>query len=209
MNQAEQGIALYLGEECLNYLQTVTIGIAGAGGLGSNCAMHLVRSGFKKFVIADFDRVDESNLNRQAYRLDQVGELKVMALSRNMLAVNPDLELDLRTVSVTPENIEALFIHCDVVIEAFDSPSFKKMIVEKFIATDKVVVTASGMGGAGNMESMKTRRVRDNLYMIGDMETECCAEMPPLSPKVGVAAAMQADAVLHHYLEEFRKQGGA
>ena len=89
MNAAEQGMAAYLGEERLAFLQTVTVGIAGAGGLGSNCAMHLVRSGFKRFVIADFDRVEPSNLNRQAFRLDQVGEKKVAALAENMRGVNP------------------------------------------------------------------------------------------------------------------------
>lgn len=209
MNRTEKGIALYLGEERLKYLQTVTVGIAGAGGLGSNCAMHLVRSGFRRFVIADFDRVDHSNLNRQAYRLDQVGQLKVMALSKNMLAVNPDLELDLRTTDITPDNMKAIFMDCDVVVEAFDAPMFKKALVEAYLSTDKVVVSASGMGGTGNTDAMVTRRVRDNFYMIGDMETECSMEDPPFSPRVGIAAAMQADAVFHHYLEQYKNQGGA
>ena len=48
-------------------LKDFRIGIAGAGGLGSNCAMALVRSGITKLIIADFDSVDESNLNRQFY----------------------------------------------------------------------------------------------------------------------------------------------
>lgn len=209
MNQTEQGIALYLGEDRLKYLQTITVGIAGAGGLGSNCAMHLVRSGFKRFVIADFDRVDTSNLNRQAYRLDQVGQLKVMALSKNMLAVNPELDLDLRTVDVTPDNMGAIFIDCDVVVEAFDMPMFKKTLVEEFIHTNKLVVTASGIGGSGNTDAMQTRKVRDNLYMIGDMETECSMDDPPFSPKVAIAAAKQADVVLDFYLQKYKTQGGA
>jgi len=207
MNQTEHGLAIYLGEERLAYLQTVTVGIAGAGGLGSNCAMHLVRSGFKRFVVADFDRVDESNLNRQAYRLDQVGQLKVVALSKNMLAVNPELDLDLRTVNVTPDNMSAIFMDCDVVVEAFDEPLFKKALVEEFLPTDKLVVAASGIGGTGNADAIRTRKVRDNFYMIGDMETECSMDNPPLSPKVAVAAAKQADVVLNHYLEKFKAEG--
>lgn len=209
MNQAERGIALYIGEDRLRYLQSITVGIAGAGGLGSNCAMHLVRSGFRRFVLIDFDRVDESNLNRQAYRLDQVGQIKVMALSKNMLAVNPDLDLDLRTVTVTPDNMEALFMECDVVVEAFDDPLFKKALVETFLPTDKLVVSASGIGGTGNADALITRKIRDNFYMVGDMETECSMDNPPLSPKVTIAAAKQADVVLNHYLEQFKTQGGA
>lgn len=209
MNLTEKGIAVYLGEERLAYLQTITVGIAGAGGLGSNCAMHLVRSGFRRFVLTDFDRIDESNLNRQAYRLDQVGQLKVMALSQNMLAVNPDIDLDIRTVDVTPDNMAAIFMDCDVVIEAFDEPTFKKALVETFLPTEKLVVAASGIGGTGNSDAIKTRRVRDNFYMIGDMETECSMDNPPFSPKVAIAAAKQADVVLCHYLEKFKTEGGA
>ncbi|QJB54914.1 sulfur carrier protein ThiS adenylyltransferase ThiF [Pseudodesulfovibrio sp. zrk46] len=209
MNVTEQGIALYLGEERLRFLQTITVGIAGAGGLGSNCAMHLVRSGFRKFVIADFDRLEASNLNRQAYSKDQVGQLKVRALAANMLAVNPDLEIDLRTNDVTPDNMAAMFMSCDAVVEAFDDPSCKKVLVETYMPSDKLVVAASGIGGYGSSDDIRTRRIRDNFFLIGDMETECSMEHPPMSPKVGVAAAKQADAVLSYYLEQYEKQGGA
>ncbi|MBI9079786.1 MAG: sulfur carrier protein ThiS adenylyltransferase ThiF [Pseudodesulfovibrio sp.] len=207
MNLTEQGIAVFLGEKRLAYLQTITVGIGGVGGLGSNCAMHLVRSGFKRFVLADFDRVDESNLNRQAYQLDQVGQLKVMALSRNLMAVNPDIDLDIRTVEVTPDNMSAIFMDCDVVIEAFDDPFVKKTFVEMFLPTDKLIVSASGIGGTGNADAIVTRRIRDNFYMIGDMETECSVENPPFSPKVSIAAAKQADVVLRYYLDRFVAEG--
>ena len=57
------------------------VGIAGAGGLGSNCAAHLVRAGMKKLVIADFDVVNESNLNRQFFFRNQLGQKKVVNAS--------------------------------------------------------------------------------------------------------------------------------
>ncbi len=208
MNLAEQGMAAYLGEERLAYLQSVTVGIAGAGGLGSNCAMHLVRSGFKRFVLADFDRVDETNLNRQAFRLDQVGLDKVSALASNMRDVNPDVEVDGRCVRLTSDNVSALFAGCDVVVEALDAPQSKALVVETFLSSDVLVVAASGMGGAGNADAIVTRRVRDMFYLIGDMKTECCGEHPPFSPRVGVAAAKQADVVLAHFLDKFENRQG-
>ena len=69
------------------------VGIAGAGGLGSNCAWMLVRSGFTDFVIVDHDRVEASNLNRQFFFARQVGMPKVQALSENLLAINPDVKV--------------------------------------------------------------------------------------------------------------------
>lgn len=209
MNATEQGIAVHLGAARLRYLQGVTVGIAGAGGLGSNCAMLLVRSGFKRFVLVDFDRVDASNLNRQAYGADQIGQLKVTALAYNLLAVNPDLIIGQRTVRVTPENMETLFAGCDAVIEAFDDPLCKRALVEALVPTGVLVVAASGIGGHGNADAIVTRRVRDNFIMIGDMETECSVEHPPFAPRVALAAAKQADAVLSHFLNTFNGQGGA
>jgi sulfur carrier protein ThiS adenylyltransferase len=94
MNITEQGIARHIGPEALARLQHVRVGLAGAGGLGSNCAQALVRSGFKRFVLVDFDRVEPSNLNRQFFFPDQVGLPKVVALGANLLRINPDLDLE-------------------------------------------------------------------------------------------------------------------
>ncbi len=207
MNKAEQGLAAYLGEDRLKYLQSITIGIAGAGGLGSNCAMHLVRSGFKRFVLIDFDRVEASNLNRQYYTLDQVGEFKVIALSKNMFAVNPGLDITQHIETATATNMPHIFRKCEVIVEAFDAARIKRSLVETFLPTNKLIVAASGIGGAGNADTILTRKVRDNFYMVGDMKTECSMENPPFSPKVAISAAKQADVILSHYLAKFEKKG--
>lgn len=208
MNVTERGIAVYLGENRLRFLQGITVGIAGCGGLGSNCAVHLVRSGFRRFVLVDLDHVDLSNLNRQAFTMGQVGMRKVEALAENMVAVNPDCELELHDAEATPENMTRLFADCDAVVEAFDGPEAKKVIVETLVPTGKLVVAASGMGGVGDTDAMVTRVVRDNFYLIGDGATECNAVTPPMSPRVGIAAAKQADVVLGHFLEQYRNQEG-
>ncbi len=200
-------MAAYLGEKRLRYLQTIRIGIAGAGGLGSNCAMHLVRSGFRLFTVADFDRVEPSNLNRQQFRLAQLGQPKVAALHENMRAVNPDIRLDAHLLKISSSNVDEIFGGCDVIIEAFDDAAAKKTLVERFMNSDKLLVCASGMGGTGNTDKMVTRRVRDNFYIVGDMATECNAKNPPFSPRVGIAAAKQADVVLDHFLQKYESQG--
>ena len=203
MNVTERGIAVHLGEDRLRFLQGITVGIAGCGGLGSNCAVHLVRSGFRRFVLADFDHVDPSNLNRQAFAMAQVSSRKVEALAENMLGVNPDCELELHPVEVTPENAARLFAGCDAVVEAFDRPEAKAALVAAMAATGKLVAAVSGMGGVGNTDAIITRKVRDTFYLIGDGKTECNEQTPPLSPRVGIAAAKQADVVLGYFLEQY------
>lgn len=209
MNVTEKGIAVYLGEDRLRYIQNVVVGIAGAGGLGSNCAMHLVRSGFKRFVLVDVDEVDASNLNRQCFCASQVGQPKIVALAANIRSVNPDAQVELVNRRLVPENMLGTFSWCDVVVEALDGPFFKKALVETFLPTSKLVVTASGIGGVGDADRIVTRKVRDDLYMIGDESTECSHESPPMAPKVIVAAAKQADVVLNYFLEMYEREGGA
>ena len=89
------GANTYLTERERHILESAKVGIAGAGGLGSNVAMLLVRAGMKKLVIADFDTVNESNLNRQFFFRRQLGEKKIDALAVNLLQIEPELALEL------------------------------------------------------------------------------------------------------------------
>ena len=68
-----------------------------------------------------------------------------------------------------------------------------------------LVVAASGIGGHGDADAIVTRRVRGNFIVIGDMETECSMEHPPLAPRVALAAAKQADAVLSHFPQHLQR----
>ncbi len=209
MNATERGIATHIGTEALAFLQTCTLGIAGLGGLGSNCAMHLVRSGFKRLVLADFDRVEPSNLNRQHFFTSQVGMTKTDALAENLLAVNPDLELRLYQCEVTTDNALEIFGSCHAVVEAFDDPRAKKVLAEAVLPTGRLLVSASGMGGWGRADAITSRCLRENFILIGDQHTACKSETPPLAPMVGVAAAKQADAVLAYFLESFKETSHA
>jgi len=107
-------------KEIRSVLALKCVGIAGAGGLGSNVAAMLIRSGVGKLIIADFDTVSIPNLGRQFFFKDQAGMPKVEALRDNLLRIEPDAVLQMHCVKISPENIPLLFSTCDVVVEAFD-----------------------------------------------------------------------------------------
>ncbi len=201
MNGFEQAVAGYIGENNLRKIQSYRVGIAGAGGLGSNCAFNLVRCGFRSFVIADFDLIEYSNLNRQFYFNDQVGEKKVDALKANLLRINPDLDIQAVHLKVTDENAEELFGDCHIIVEAFDKAQYKKMIIEKFMDSPKLVVAASGIAYWGSSDDIRTERVKDNFYIVGDFKTEVGPDRPPVSPRVNIAAAKQADIIMEYVLD--------
>lgn len=66
-------------------LKDARVTIAGAGGLGSNIAIALARSGVGHLTLIDFDVIEMSNLNRQQYKVSQVGMPKVVALKQNLI----------------------------------------------------------------------------------------------------------------------------
>jgi molybdopterin/thiamine biosynthesis adenylyltransferase len=73
MESFQEDIIKKIGKENFIKVQSAKVGLAGAGGLGSNCALNLVRVGFRRLTIVDFDVVVPSNLDRQFYFLNQVG----------------------------------------------------------------------------------------------------------------------------------------
>jgi len=196
MNHLLAGLAQTLTPLQLTKVQETPVGIAGLGGLGSNVAWHLVRSGFSHLVLADFDRVEASNLNRQFYFSDQLGLLKTEALAVNLLRINPDLNLKLYSVLVTQANVQTIFSQCPIWVEGFDETASKQMFVEEGLVAGKKVIGASGLAGWGDTDTIRTLHWSSGLSVVGDFCTTVTEIQPPLSPRVGVAAAKQANLVL-------------
>lgn len=190
-------------EEIKKRLRKHSIGIAGAGGLGSNCAVSLVRAGIGSLVIADFDVVNESNLNRQFFFRDQIGMKKVKALADNLYRINPYLDLTLVAKKITPHNFSDYFSHCHALVEAFDLADQKQMLIETLMDKfpQKPLIVGSGMAGWGNNNTIKTEKF-DNIYVCGDGVSEIAHENPPIGPRVAIVANMQANQVLEILLGE-------
>jgi len=174
------------------------VGIAGLGGLGSTVALALARTGVGRLVLADFDVVEPSNLNRQQYAVAQIGMFKADALREVLSQANPYVEVTSRVVFLDATNVLEVFAGVDVMVEAFDSVTAKAMLLKAFrrYRPSVPVVTVSGLAGYGHANRIRTRRVLKNLYLVGDEETGAAPGMGLMAPRVGVAASHQANAVL-------------
>ena len=201
MSAFTTGLARYLDEPRLQRIRQTKVGIAGVGGLGSNCAQLLVRSGFMDFVLVDFDHVENSNLNRQFYFEDQIGQAKVQALAQNLRRINPAVKLRTIQERVGADNVGQLFADCDVVVEAFDLPASKRMITETYSRSEKLLVGASGLAGWSDKDRIKVHRIHSRFYLVGDLTSGVEEGLPPLAPRVMIAAAKQADIVLGWVLD--------
>ncbi|MFA5292567.1 MAG: sulfur carrier protein ThiS adenylyltransferase ThiF [Phycisphaerae bacterium] len=186
------------GESVHQKLKSATVGIAGLGGLGSNVAISLARIGVGKLVIADFDLVEQSNLNRQQYFIDQLGTNKVAAMSENLRLINPYIKIDGHQVRLTPDNVPIIFPDCLIIAECFDKADQKQMLVETVLnKMDNVkIVAVSGLGGYGKSNEIQTRKISDRLIMIGDGNSGIESGLSLMAPRVAIAAGHQANAIV-------------
>jgi len=184
-------------------LGKAVIGVAGLGGLGSNVAVAMTRMGPGRLVLADFDVVEEPNLNRQQYFLDQVGRHKVDACIENLRRIRPDVELVGHKVRLTAQNIPQVFAGCRVVAECFDRSDQKQMLVETVLTRmpEAVVVSVSGLAGYGRSNEIVTRRISRRHILVGDCVSGIGPGVPLTSARVGVAAYHQANAILEVLLD--------
>ncbi len=113
---------LLFGEEGQEKLKNAKVLVAGAGGLGSPVSTYLAIAGVGKIILADFDSVDPSNLNRQFLHHEKdIGRLKVESAKEKLLSMNPDIEVETIAEMLTESNLEALIPECDVIVDALDN----------------------------------------------------------------------------------------
>ncbi|MCJ7447544.1 MAG: sulfur carrier protein ThiS adenylyltransferase ThiF [Bacteroidales bacterium] len=190
--------------EIKNHLGRFRVGIAGAGGLGSNCAVALARSGIGTLVIADHDIIEERNLNRQYFFSDQVGMMKTTALKENLNRINTDTSVLIHQKKLDKSNITEIFSGCDIIVEAFDSAEMKEMLIETVQTRMPGIplVVASGLAGWGKNDTIRCRKIDDTLYICGDESSDVTDDLPPMAPRVGIVANMQANVVVEILMEK-------
>ena len=189
-------------------LKKVKVCILGLGGLGSNVAVLLARSGIGYLKLVDFDIVEASNLNRQQYRISHINMKKVEALKSIIKEINPFVEVDILDIKVSKENIHSIVGDIEIVVEAFDRAETKAMLMEELLTnTNKIVVSASGMAGLGSANEIVTKKIKDNFYLVGDNYSDYEEYLGIMSTRVMICAAHQANVVLRLILgeEKFKK----
>jgi sulfur carrier protein ThiS adenylyltransferase len=182
-------------------LQKATVGIAGCGGLGSNAAVSLTRAGIGHLILADYDFVELSNLNRQYYFQADVGKPKTRVLAGHLKNINPEIRLTLHQVRLTVRNLTRLFAQADLLIEAFDRADAKQWLVETWMTgfPDRPVIIGSGLSGLGRTGELRVER-SGILYVCGDQHSG--DELGLAAPRVAIVANMQANTALSLLLKK-------
>jgi tRNA A37 threonylcarbamoyladenosine dehydratase len=140
---------LLVGKEGIDKLQKSHVLVVGLGGVGSFAAEFICRSGVGEMTIVDGDVVDPSNRNRQLPALFTThGVSKAEWMKERLLAINPDLKLNVLNEFLTPERCRELMENkYDYVMDCIDSVTPKLTLIEEAYKSGKAVVSSMGAGG--------------------------------------------------------------
>lgn len=146
MNDIDIRTKALLQEDFLK-LEGKKVAVIGLGGVGSIVPITLVRTGIKKLVIVDKDRVDFSNLNRQiAYDLDDVDEYKSAALKKKLYKIRDDIEIQEISKNIDESFDFSTFSDCDFIIDCIDDINAKILLAKYALDHNINFISSLGMG---------------------------------------------------------------
>lgn len=185
------------GADLQQKFSSACVAVCGLGGLGSNVAISLARAGVRTLHLIDFDKVDISNLNRQQYRVSQLGMYKTEAMKKTLSDIAPYCNVIPHTVYLAENNL-SLLADCNIICECFDNAECKSMLVNEVAENypDKYIVAASGMSGLYTGNTIQTRKLGKKLYICGDGISDVADDGTLFAPRVMLCAAHQANTVL-------------
>lgn len=171
--------------------------IIGMGGLGSPVAMYLAAAGIGHLILADFDTVDLSNLQRQiAHTTDRIGQPKVESAAQTLRALNPDIRITTIAQALDAELLAAQVANADVVVDCCDNFTTRFAVNAACVAAKVPLVSGAAIRLEGQLAVFDNRRADCPcyrcLYDADSEENTTCAANGVLAPLVGVIGSMQA-----------------
>jgi molybdopterin/thiamine biosynthesis adenylyltransferase len=172
--------------------------IIGAGGLGCPAALYLASSGIGRLTLADPDRVDLTNLQRQIlYRSDAIGAGKADAARKTLASVNPGVTVVPLAERLEGEALEHRVAEADVVLDCSDNFATRHAVNRACVRHAKPLVSGAAIRFDGQIAVFDLRRSDAPCYAClfpegGETEELRCAVMGVLAPVTGAVGSLQA-----------------
>jgi len=172
--------------------------VIGAGGLGCPAALYLASSGIGRITIADADRVDLTNLQRQIlYRTGSVGERKVDAAGAALAAINPEVAVAALAERIDPGRADELVAGADVVLDCSDNFATRHTLNRACARNRKPLVSGAAIRFDGQVSVFDLRHAGAPCYAClfpedGEAEDVQCAVMGVFAPLTGIVGTLQA-----------------
>ena len=174
-----------------------TMLIIGMGGLGSPTALYLAAAGVGHLIIADFDQVELSNLQRQIiHRTADIGEDKVDSAKVKLLELNPNITVTVANEIMHSDNLASLIKDVDIVLDGTDNFESRFEINKACVECHKPLISAAVIRFEGQISVFKGYEVDQPCYQCLYSEDgngrESCVENGVLAPVAGLVGTIQA-----------------
>jgi molybdopterin/thiamine biosynthesis adenylyltransferase len=185
--------------------------VVGAGGLGSPVLLYLAAAGVGTITVADPDRVDLSNLQRQiAHDMGQLGQAKVASAAARIAAINPLVRVNAIEERLTDARLDALVQAADVVLDCSDNFATRHAVNRACVAHARPLVSGAAIRFDGQLMVIDTRERDDPAHperatrpcyacvfpAEAGHEDLACATLGVFAPLVGIIGSLQAAAAL-------------
>ena len=174
-----------------------TMLLIGMGGLGSPSALYLAAAGVGHLIIADFDQVELSNLQRQIiHRTEDIGDDKVNSAKAKLLELNPNITVTVANEIMHSDNLASLIKDVDIVLDGTDNFESRFEINKACVEYHKPLISAAVIRFEGQISVFKGYEVDQPCYQClyseqGDSR-ESCVENGVLAPVAGLVGTIQA-----------------
>lgn len=194
---ARQVVLPEIGVNGQQLLRDSSVLIIGVGGLGSIASHYLCGAGLGRLILADRDRVELSNLQRQLlYSLADVGSDKTRAAQQRLQAVNCDVQIDINEGSLSPERLYELVNEVDLVLDCSDNFPTRFAVNSACVKARRALISGAAIRFEGQLLTIDPRQAETPCYACvfpeagGDAER--CEDAGVLGPVVGVIGSLQA-----------------
>lgn len=196
LRYSRQIILPEVGIEGQQRLLNSTILLVGLGGLGSASAMYLASAGVGHLILADFDQVELSNLQRQViHATDDIGKDKVTSAKETLLAINPNINITTLT-DLNEDNIGEWVRKSDIVLDGTDNFNTRFKINQACITARTPLVSAAVIRFEGQLSVFKgyekNQPCYQCLYSTTGNSDENCVDNGILAPVAGILGTLQA-----------------
>jgi molybdopterin/thiamine biosynthesis adenylyltransferase/rhodanese-related sulfurtransferase len=190
-----------IGMEGQEKLKKASVFVIGAGGLSCPALLYMAAAGIGRIAVADFDVVDESNLQRQVlYTTADIGLSKAEQAKERLQLLNPFITIEALNVKITRENILELLNNYDVVVDGSDNFTTRYLVNDACVILGKPLVFGSifkfeGQVSVFNYQNGPTYRC---LYPEPPKEGEVpnCSEVGVIGVLPGIIGTLQANEVI-------------
>lgn len=174
-----------------------TVLIIGMGGLGSPIAMYLAAAGVGHLILADFDKVDLSNLQRQIiHTTEDIGKTKVDSAFESLQKINPEITITRFSEQLNTQNLNDLVPQVDLVIDGCDNFATRFAVNQVCVQHSKPLVSGAAIRFEGQISVFPNNGddypCYQCLYKPGGDEDQTCSANGVLAPVVGLVGSIQA-----------------